>query len=93
MFHPVGNADGREAVDIWEKGVYGLFLYILLSIAMNPKTAVKNFFFFLELHLQHIEVPVLVVGLELQLPAYTTATRVASATYISAHHSTGPLTH
>ena len=32
------------------------------------------FFFFLGLHLQHMEVPRLGVKLELQLPAYTTAT-------------------
>ena len=34
----------------------------------------KFFFFFLELHLQHMEVPRLGVRSELQLPAYTTAT-------------------
>ena len=33
-----------------------------------------NFFFFLQLHLWHMEVPSLGVELELQLPAYTTAT-------------------
>ena len=48
--------------------------------------------------MQHMEVPRLGVQVELQLPAYTTATtkhriRAASVTYTTAHCNTGPLTH
>ena len=55
------------------------------------------FFVFLGLHLQHVEVPRLGVQLELQLPAYTTATQhgigAASATYITAHGNASSLIH
>ena len=46
--------------------------------------------FFLELHPQHMEVPRLGVKSELQLPAYTTATAMASATYTTAHTTLNP---
>ena len=51
---------------------------------------------FLGLHLQHMEVPRLLVESELQLPAYTTttATQGIQATCVTtAHGNTGSLTH
>ena len=39
------------------------------------------FFFFLGLHLQHMEVPRLGVKSEMQLPAYTTATAMPDPSY------------
>ena len=55
------------------------------------------FFFFLGPHLWHMEVPRLGVKLELQLPAYTTATASwdpsSAATYTTAHSNSGSLTH
>ena len=51
----------------------------------------NNFFFFfgfLGLHVQHVEVPTLVIKPELQLPAYTTATAVWDPSHIcDLHHS------
>ena len=48
-------------------------------------------------HSQHMEVPRLEVELELQLPAYTTATATrdpsSSVTYTTAHGNGGSLTH
>ena len=43
---------------------------------------IESFFFFLGLHLHHIEVPRLGVELELQLLAYTTATAMVDLSYI-----------
>ena len=42
------------------------------------KVTIQSFFlsFFLQLHLQHMEVPRLGVELELQLPAFATATAI-----------------
>ena len=40
----------------------------------SPEPKVSFFFFFLGPHLQHMEIPGLGIELELQLPAYTTAT-------------------
>ena len=51
------------------------------------------YFFFLGPHLQHMEVPGLGVKLELQLPAYTTATAAAPATYTEAFNNAGSLAH
>ena len=55
------------------------------------------FVLFLELHLQHMEVPRLGVESELQLPAYTTATatqiQAVSETYAAASGNTRSLTH
>ena len=46
------------------------------------------FSFFLQLHLQHVEVPRLGVNMELQLPAYTTATATPDLSHIChLHHS------
>ena len=46
------------------------------------------FAFFLVLHLQHMEVPRLAVEIELQLPAYTTATATPYPSHIcNLHHS------
>ena len=42
-------------------------------VCLCGKYTCKFFFFFLHLHLQHMEVPRLVLKSELQLPAYTTA--------------------
>ena len=54
-------------------------------------------FFFLNLHLQHMEVPSLGVKSELQWPAYTTVMAApdpaTSATYIAAYSNTRSLTH
>ena len=63
--------------------------------------SISDFFFFLGLYLQHIEFPRLGVDLEMQLPAYTTATanqdlshiRAASANYMAAHSNTRCLTY
>ena len=45
-------------------------------------------FFFLQLHLQHVEFPGLGVKLELQLPAYTIATATLDLSHIcDLHHS------
>ena len=53
-----------------------------------------NFFFFLGLHLQCMEVPKLVVKSELQLPAYTTATAKPDLSRIcNLHHNARSLTH
>ena len=54
--------------------------------------------FFLQPHLQHMEVPWLGVQLELQLPAYTTATATQGPSCIcdlhhTAHDNAGSLTH
>jgi len=54
-----------------------LFYFILLP-----------FFFFLGPHLWHMEVPRLGVNLELQLPAYTTATMIPDPSHVyDLHHS------
>ena len=46
------------------------------------------FFFFLPLHLRHMEVPRLGVQLELQLPAYTTATAMLDTSFMdNLYHS------
>ena len=46
------------------------------------------FFFFLQLHAQHMEVPRLGVEWELQLPAYTTATAMQDPSWVcNLHHS------
>ena len=53
-------------------------------------------FVFLELHLQHMEVPRLGVQSKLQLPAYATATAMPdprSATYATAHGNAESLAH
>ena len=42
------------------------------------------FFFFLGLHLLHVEVPMLGVKSELQLPTYTTATAILDPSHICA---------
>ena len=56
---------------------YSFFLFFFLS-----------FFFFLGPYLQHMEVPRLGVELELQLPAYTTATAMPDSSRIcDLHHS------
>ena len=49
------------------------------------------FFVFVGMHLWHMEVPRLGVKLELQLPAYTTATQIqaTSVTYTTAHRNGG----
>ena len=52
----------------------------------------KNFFFFLGLHLRHMEIPRLEVKLELQLLPYSTATariRAMSVTYTTAQQQHG----
>ena len=55
-----------------------------------------DLFFFLGLHLQHMEVPRLGIQSELLLPAYATATampdQVASVTYTTAHGNARSLT-
>ena len=55
------------------------------------------FFFFLELQLQHMEVPRLGVESEMQLPAYTTTTATWDLShvcdYTTAHGHAGSLTH
>ena len=55
------------------------------------------FFCLLGLHLQHMEVPRLEVKLELQLPAFATATATEilamSVTYTIAYGNTSSLTH
>ena len=77
---------------------------LLAASCLNQKITVRHevpFFFFslLGLHLWHMEDPRLGVELELQLPAYATATampdwiRAASETYTAAHGNTGYLTH
>ena len=56
-----------------------------------------SFVWFLQLHLRHMEVPKLGVELELQLPAYTTATATPDPSCVcELHHSSWqhhPLTH
>ena len=51
---------------------------------LAPDVILKNnrFFFFLEPHKQHMEVPGTGVELELQLPAYTTASATGSKLYL-----------
>ena len=60
-------------------------------------TLSASFFFFWGRHSQHAEVPRVGVELELQLPAYTTATatwiRAASVTYTTAHSKARSLIH
>ena len=54
------------------------------------------FFFFLGLHPWHVEVPMLGDELEMQLPAYTTATpdlSWSSETYTTVHCNAGSPTH
>ena len=61
-----------------------------------PAKGIDFSFRFLGLHLWHMEVPRLGVELELQPPAYTTATTqdpATSATYTTAHSNAGSLTH
>ena len=61
-----------------------LFTFILLFLFLGPL-------------LRHMEVPRLGVELDLQLPAYTTATAMldprVSVTYTTAHSNAGSLTH
>ena len=49
------------------------------------------FFFFLGLHLQNMEVPRLRTELELQLPAYTTATAIQNPSCICDLRQSSPL--
>ena len=51
------------------------------------------YFCFLGLHEQYVEVPRLGVESELQLPAYTTAAVMASATYTTDHGKARDRTH
>ena len=46
----------------------------ILATILTSTFIIKVFFFFLGLHMQHMEAPKLGAMLELQLPAYTTAT-------------------
>ena len=57
-----------------------------MDVRMNGVSL--SLFFFLGLHLQHTEVPTLGVKLELQLPAYTTATATWDMSHVcDLHHS------
>ena len=53
----------------------------------NVKKFIPFFFFFLGLHLWHMEVPSLWVELELQLLAYVTATAMWDLSLCDLHHS------
>ena len=58
------------------------------ALSSAQKERAYSFFFFLGLHLQCMEVPRLGVELELQLPAYTTATAMPDLNHIcDLHHS------
>lgn len=41
MNHLVGDTDNREAVRVCGQEVYGNFVYLLLSFALNPKLLQK----------------------------------------------------
>ena len=74
-----------ESVRLPDSFIYKMFM-------LDKMTCL--FFVLLGLHLRHMEVPSAGVELELQLPAYTTATAVQdSATYTTAHCNAGSLTH
>ena len=65
-----------------------------LAVLRQHQTDVFLFLFsFLGPHLQHMEVPRLGVELELQLPAYTTATATPKLTYTTACGNDGSLTY
>ena len=72
-------------------------IYNVVGACLLLCFALFYFFVFLGLNSQHMEVPRLGVQLDLQLPAYTTATatriQAASVTYITAHDNSGSLTH
>ena len=74
MYHLVGDANSGEAVHGGGRGYMG-HLYLPLNFVVNLKMLFKKissfFFFFLGLHPQHMEVPMLQVKSELQLLAYT----------------------
>ena len=72
----------------WRVAIPGLLLFGLLFFCF---LLLFLFFVFLGPHLQHMEVPMLGVELELQLPAYTTATATPDRSCIS--NNTGSLTH
>ena len=58
------------------------------TVSWKPKILLIFSFFFLRLHLRHMEVPRLGVELELLLPAYTTATATWDLSHIcNLHHS------
>ena len=60
----------------------------LTTNRIMSKTQCNDFFFFLGLHLQHMEVPRLGDESELQLPAYATATAMPDPSFLcNLHHS------
>ena len=61
-----------------------------VKLDLESKSGGRARFFFSQLHLQHMEVPRLGVKLDLQLPAYTTATATATqdqSHIFNLHHS------
>ena len=53
-----------------------------------PSLPIFFFFFILGLHLQHKEVPILGIKLDLKLPAYTTVTATQDSNHVcDLHHS------
>ena len=58
----------------------------MIYLSNSAFVQVNPFFFFLGLHLQHMEVPGLGVKLEPQLPAYTTAMAITDPSHICDLH-------
>ena len=55
---------------------------VYITSLLSMETRFLIFIYFLRLHLKHMEVPQLGVELELQLPAYTTATTTGDLSHI-----------
>ena len=79
----------------------GTFILVLQTPPIPFRQSRNSFFFlffcFLGPHMWHMEVPRIGVELELQLPAYTTATAMrdltTSSIYTTAHSKVGSLTY
>ena len=74
---------------LWEGPAHGRTQTTALTLSQPNTTCILFFFFFfLRSHWWHMEVPRLGVKLELQLPAYTTATATQDWTCLcNLHHS------
>ena len=80
--------------------MYWNFFFILFLCAYLFNISIlfcATFFFFLGLQVWHMEVPCLGIKLELQLPAFTTATAMQDLSCVCdlhpAHSNVGSLTH
>ena len=99
FLHAVGTAN-LTVFPSWSGGQEHPYLIIFCSLVpLPPSLSLPSLLpSFLPPHLQHMEIPRLGVGLELQLPAYTTATATPDLNHIcdlccslQQHHILNPL--